>query len=317
MIDPFARAKELSSEGMTYAEIATTFDREEVQWEGKARSWSREQVENLVSHGSPKGSPAHLVDEDAPDDSAVSPAGAAIAEAHDEGATEPALLVRTATEAGTDRDARSAHSQALPGSAPDLPPKKKWHDRKWLLVTVVSIVAVLLGLGIAVPDRQAAKDEGKTILADARSDASEVKADAKSDASGIRSDARDEADEIVADAQKEREKLLGGVKKEKAGLLNSVDSAKGALAKVSGSLRTAKANLASTERTRAQKQQQVNSLNREIRSSTSLSRENAVETAGNYLDSSSFSCQGLIEQLQYEDYSASDATYAAKEVGLC
>ena len=42
----------------------------------------------------------------------------------------------------------------------------------------------------------------------------------------------------------------------------------------------------------------------------SVSRQNAVESAESYLQYSSFSRSGLIEQLEYEGYSKSDATYA-------
>jgi hypothetical protein len=37
---------------------------------------------------------------------------------------------------------------------------------------------------------------------------------------------------------------------------------------------------------------------------------NAVESAQSYLDYSAFSRKGLIEQLEFEDYSSADATFA-------
>jgi Host cell surface-exposed lipoprotein/Protein of unknown function (DUF2510) len=43
-------------------------------------------------------------------------------------------------------------------------------------------------------------------------------------------------------------------------------------------------------------------------------QRNAVSSARSYLDFSSFSRQGLIEQLEYEDYSAADATFAVDYV---
>lgn len=41
--------------------------------------------------------------------------------------------------------------------------------------------------------------------------------------------------------------------------------------------------------------------------------ENAVATARDYLDYTSFSLQGLIEQLEYEGFSTAEATYGATE----
>jgi hypothetical protein len=43
-------------------------------------------------------------------------------------------------------------------------------------------------------------------------------------------------------------------------------------------------------------------------------QENALRSAENYLDFAAFSKTGLIEQLEFEDYSAADATYAANHV---
>ncbi len=43
-------------------------------------------------------------------------------------------------------------------------------------------------------------------------------------------------------------------------------------------------------------------------------RANALESAESYLDSSSFSRSGLIEQLEYEGYSTADATYAVEAI---
>ena len=160
-----------------------------------------------------------------------------------------------AIDADTESDPNEPPLRPDAGSPLELPKKTKWHDRKWLLAGVVAIAAALLGVGIAVPDRQAAKDE-----------AAKTRADARSDAAGMRSDARKSADDVIQDANTERERLLGGVKKEKAYLLTSIESSKGKLAKVNGALRTARAGLASTERSRAQRQHQVDALNRAIRS---------------------------------------------------
>lgn len=49
--------------------------------------------------------------------------------------------------------------------------------------------------------------------------------------------------------------------------------------------------------------------------SASLSQKNALATAKNYLGSMSFSYSGLIEQLEYEGYSAEDSTYAVDNCG--
>ncbi len=43
-------------------------------------------------------------------------------------------------------------------------------------------------------------------------------------------------------------------------------------------------------------------------------QHNAVRAANRYLDYSSFSRQGLIDQLTYEDYSTEDATFAVDNV---
>ena len=48
----------------------------------------------------------------------------------------------------------------------------------------------------------------------------------------------------------------------------------------------------------------------------SVSQENARATAEDYLDSSSFSRSGLIEQLKYEGYSTKDATYAVRAISV-
>ena len=47
-----------------------------------------------------------------------------------------------------------------------------------------------------------------------------------------------------------------------------------------------------------------------------VSQENAIETAESYLDSSSFSEQGLIEQLEFEGYPAADAKFAVKHISV-
>ena len=47
----------------------------------------------------------------------------------------------------------------------------------------------------------------------------------------------------------------------------------------------------------------------------SVSRANALKSAKSYLDYSSFSYEGLIEQLEYEKYSHEDAVYAADNCG--
>ena len=48
----------------------------------------------------------------------------------------------------------------------------------------------------------------------------------------------------------------------------------------------------------------------------SVSRDNAVESAISYLEYSAFSRSGLIEQLEYEGYSESDATYAVDSLDV-
>ena len=45
-----------------------------------------------------------------------------------------------------------------------------------------------------------------------------------------------------------------------------------------------------------------------------LAQENALRAAQDYLDYTAFSKAGLIEQLQYEEYSKEDATFAANNV---
>lgn len=45
-----------------------------------------------------------------------------------------------------------------------------------------------------------------------------------------------------------------------------------------------------------------------------MSQQNAIRTAQEYLDISSFSRQGLIEQLEYEDFSTADATFAVDSI---
>lgn len=46
----------------------------------------------------------------------------------------------------------------------------------------------------------------------------------------------------------------------------------------------------------------------------SASQRNAVKSAESYLEYSGFSRQGLIEQLEYEEFSTADATYAVDHV---
>ena len=48
-----------------------------------------------------------------------------------------------------------------------------------------------------------------------------------------------------------------------------------------------------------------------------VSQANAAKAAQQYLKSSAFSCQELIDQLIYEQYSAADAQYGATSTGLC
>ncbi|MBB5160175.1 Ltp family lipoprotein [Mycobacterium sp. AZCC_0083] len=45
-----------------------------------------------------------------------------------------------------------------------------------------------------------------------------------------------------------------------------------------------------------------------------VSQQNAVRTAEDYLDVSAFSRQGLIDQLEYSDFSTEDATYAVDHI---
>ena len=49
--------------------------------------------------------------------------------------------------------------------------------------------------------------------------------------------------------------------------------------------------------------------------STTVSQQNAVKTAKNYLNYSAFSRNGLISQLEYEEYSHEDAVYGADNCG--
>ncbi|MEQ3549671.1 Ltp family lipoprotein [Pseudonocardia nematodicida] len=46
----------------------------------------------------------------------------------------------------------------------------------------------------------------------------------------------------------------------------------------------------------------------------SVSQQNAIKSAESYLDYSAFSRQGLIDQLEYEQFSTADATYAVDHV---
>jgi len=48
-----------------------------------------------------------------------------------------------------------------------------------------------------------------------------------------------------------------------------------------------------------------------------VARNNAARTAADYLRSSGFSCQGLIDQLLYEKFSQGDAEYGAFTTGIC
>jgi hypothetical protein len=45
-----------------------------------------------------------------------------------------------------------------------------------------------------------------------------------------------------------------------------------------------------------------------------MSQQNAVRAAEDYLDYTAFSRQGLIDQLEYEDYSTEDATFAVDHI---
>ncbi|OBB19761.1 hypothetical protein A5761_00655 [Mycolicibacterium setense] len=47
---------------------------------------------------------------------------------------------------------------------------------------------------------------------------------------------------------------------------------------------------------------------------STVSQRNAVRAAKDYLDYSAFSRQGLIEQLEYEDFSTADATFAVDSI---
>ncbi|WP_081394870.1 Ltp family lipoprotein [Mycolicibacterium conceptionense] len=47
---------------------------------------------------------------------------------------------------------------------------------------------------------------------------------------------------------------------------------------------------------------------------STVSQRNAVRAAEQYLDYSAFSRQGLIEQLEYEDFSTADATFAVDHI---
>jgi hypothetical protein len=50
-------------------------------------------------------------------------------------------------------------------------------------------------------------------------------------------------------------------------------------------------------------------------SSLTMGQENALSKAESYLDYSSFSYKGLIEQLEFDEFSTEDATYAADNCG--
>jgi hypothetical protein len=50
--------------------------------------------------------------------------------------------------------------------------------------------------------------------------------------------------------------------------------------------------------------------------SMSVSQENAVEQAESYIDIMAFSREGLIEQLEFEDYSTADATFAVDHIAV-
>jgi hypothetical protein len=52
-----------------------------------------------------------------------------------------------------------------------------------------------------------------------------------------------------------------------------------------------------------------------VESSLSIGQQNALSAAKSYLDYSAFSYSGLIEQLEFEDYSKEEATYAADNCG--
>lgn len=45
-----------------------------------------------------------------------------------------------------------------------------------------------------------------------------------------------------------------------------------------------------------------------------LSQQNAVRSAENYLDFTAFSREGLIQQLEYDEFSTSDATFAVDHI---
>ena len=57
-------------------------------------------------------------------------------------------------------------------------------------------------------------------------------------------------------------------------------------------------------------EQAVQEVSEPARPSMSVAQENAVESAQSYLRTGSFSRGGLIDQLEYEQYSTKDATFA-------
>lgn len=65
-------------------------------------------------------------------------------------------------------------------------------------------------------------------------------------------------------------------------------------------------------------EQEINDTNvteiEEVVDQPTLSQQNAIRSAESYLNYSSFSRKGLIEQLEYEGYSNDDATYAVDNV---
>ncbi|MEA1851700.1 Ltp family lipoprotein [Cytobacillus sp. FSL W7-1323] len=69
-----------------------------------------------------------------------------------------------------------------------------------------------------------------------------------------------------------------------------------------------------TEEKEEPKEEPKEEVKEEKEPELSLSQQNAIQTAVNYLDYTAFSRTGLIEQLEYEGYSNEEATYAVDHI---
>ncbi|MCW2956612.1 MAG: Uncharacterized protein JWO69_1481 [Thermoleophilia bacterium] len=105
----------------------------------------------------------------------------------------------------------AVESAPVAPNAVDFAPKRKWHDRKWLLITSMLFIGLLVGMVMALPDRTIAEKEGRDIVAEAKSDREAILDDARADG----------ADEI-ADANAESDKILGGIEKKRDDIADEV-----------------------------------------------------------------------------------------------